>query len=804
MQTLNEHGYTLHVLEDIKHRTNHREEMDLGKIDVIAAMQSIMITEDPKSQRMSALVTESMRELSVAKVSDLIPATLPGGDGYSKFQQLWVSYQMTRHHIPGYETDINAELDSLVPLQDIADILHGHRCAPLVTAVVRQYLQLVLSSTLLWTRIRLKPSTLYDTAMHVLHGDCDTDSKITGTDGSVSDGRATIGVAYRNEDGVSRVGARIGGLQEINRAELCAMQMALHDTGIPDKEGNVLAFDSNNAKHCIKKVIDSINGKYRLNKLDNRSVAYAAAHRYLDREHKVKWRKVKSHEAENFTASRIQQAKDEGEWQFYVSNMDADQAADEGHIHGAPTIPDNFTYADRVIVMKDGWLVEHQIRQTIHDQVAELCIQRMETAVQRKWQSELHECWTEPTNSLQLSGAKANVKRFQLQLVTGSLAESQTNKRRYATICPSLRTADCVFGCRDGQDSMSHYFRGTCTTVNLLSRQIQQQAISVVAQHIKVPTQVVAKYIKPWLPGYKRRGSPRIYGHRALMAGVIPMKVKQQADRMVNQLSRLGCLRTRTSRITKAFSMASRHIAESILSAVWIPRCNAEDCNMQQQVTGMRSTEVAKAVKNAKYNVGDIVVSTRTNNPPRASTTFGLIVAIHPRTGGISTVQYTVRYEQQVILRKQTEVSRHVASTLRRRYNNSNAWIVLKAPIGHSEYGQCGHTSAVLQRYDVQRIVMVWGNTATIENVNEVAKWEEIPKGDSKLAALRRITELAATDIGFIGTRISRRDKKWDDGKVTYHGVISGRRGRSKWLQVTYMDGDVEELSPSELREHGK
>ena len=167
--------------------------------------------------------------------------------------------------------------------------------------------------------------------------------------------------------------------------------------------------------------------------------------------------------------------------------------------------------------MKAGWLVEHSIRQEIHDIVASGVIEGMETVVQRKWQQDMHGCWAVPTSSLQLGSAPANIKRFQLQLVTGSLAESQTNQRRHGALCTRVRTVACVFGCQNGEDTMSHYFCGSCSTANQLTQQIQQQVMAIIAQHIMVPVSVVAKYIKPWLPGYKQPGSPRVHGHRSLM-----------------------------------------------------------------------------------------------------------------------------------------------------------------------------------------------------------------------------------------------------------------------------------------------
>jgi len=130
--------------------------------------------------------------------------------------------------------------------------------------------------------------------------------------------------------------------------------------------------------------------------------------------------------------------------------------------------------------------------------------------------------------------------------------------------------------------------------------------------------------------------------------------------------------------------------------------------------------------------------------------------------------------------------------------------MVVTAPVGHDAEGLHGYTSTVLQQYEPDSIVVVWGTTATIERVEEVCTWSEVQNGVPKLNALRSLVESATMDIGYIGTRVSRRDRKWYKGKVTFHGVVCGRRNKRKLLQVKYLDGDLEELNSRELSIHCK
>ena len=134
------------------------------------------------------------------------------------------------------------------------------------------------------------------------------------------------------------------------------------------------------------------------------------------------------------------------------------------------------------------------------------------------------------------------------------------------------------------------------------------------------------------------------------------------------------------------------------------------------------------------------------------------------------------------------------------------SYMAMTPPTTHLHAQQVGIMSDVMdsEKHMSLRTTVLWGDTATLEDIADVVTWKEV-LGDAKAAAIERVSNSATTNSDNVGHKVRKQFAKRARGQKSTRpgaGIITCRPDSCGWQKVVYADGDSEDMDGDEVGQH--
>jgi hypothetical protein len=216
-------------------------------------------------------------------------------------------------------------------------------------------------------------------------------------------------------------------------------------------------------------------------------------------------------------------------------------------------------------------------------------------------------------------------------------------------------------------------------------------------------------------------------------------------------------------------------------------------------------------VRGAKFKVGDVVLNHSTKSFPQTHTQAAVITDVAPRTKhsgiryrlnhdltGTGTVPSTWEYQHDIL--------HNVTSTFLTRPDKRASYMAMTPPATHPHAQQVGIMSDVMdsEKHMSLRTTVLWGETATLEEIADVVTWKEV-LGVAKAAAIESVSNSATTSSDKVGRKVRKLFATRARGQKHTRpdaGIITCRPDSCDWQKVVYADGDSEDMDAGEIGQH--